>query len=133
MPFHILRTLDIRNGDEEKLVQEVVNSRLKKMPVQRTVYRGDVPDIRDGESEKHWQKIIDERTEKLRPVSAEGVEEMPIAENEIVPDVIDESIVIDKPADEKQEEMPKVHLSEKFCQTCNGKKAHKVYCIQYKK
>lgn len=66
MPIRRLRNLDIRDGDEEKLVQEIVDAKLAKMPPERTVYRKDVPDIKNAEEEAKWQKVIDERTAKAK-------------------------------------------------------------------
>lgn len=135
MPMRLLRSVDIRNGDEEKLVQEVVNKRLRALPPEGTVYRGDVPDIRDGESEKHWQEVIDQRTAKLKARLDMGAEdiETPAVENEIIPPVettetiVDEGVVenpIDTPT------APSEELSAKFCDSCNGVRKHKVYCVK---
>lgn len=143
MPMRLLRSVDIRNGEEEKLVQEVVNKRLRALPPEGTVYRGDIPDIRDGEAEKHWQEVINQRTAKLKArldMGAEDAEdiETPAVENEIIPPVepvettetiIDEGTV-ETPTITEENNPEHQELSAKFCDSCNGVRKHKVYCIK---
>lgn len=145
MPLRLVRLIDITDGAMEKLVQEVVDARLQAAPPEGTIYRGDVPDISNGEEEAHWQKIIDARTEALRPKhmrldQGDGGEiipplpEVPVEENpvETTETIVDESVV-EAPVETPtitEENNPEHQMSAKFCDSCNGVRKHKVYCIK---
>lgn len=68
MPINILRNVDIQNGDDERMVQDVLNTRLKDMPVAVNMsFPASVTDgIKTVEDEMRLQKIIDDRRMKLK-------------------------------------------------------------------
>ena len=68
MPLNRLRsTIDVKNKEEEMILQEVVSLKMGQTIPDTQIYRGDVPDIKTKEDEEKWQKIIDERTNALKP------------------------------------------------------------------
>jgi hypothetical protein len=71
-----LRRLDIRNGEQEALVQKVLNEKLQTAPLNQQVYRGDIPDIRTKADEIKYQKIVDARAASKRPQDHEQEKEM---------------------------------------------------------
>lgn len=73
MPLRQLRNLDIKDGEQEKLAQIVVNEKMKYLPPEANVYRGDVPDIKTKEDEDKWQVIIDAREAKIRNTVQEPI------------------------------------------------------------
>ncbi len=68
-----IRRLDIDTPSQQELVQEVVNIKLAALPVQRPVYRKDVPDIQTIEQEQNWQAEINRREALIRGVKMEEV------------------------------------------------------------
>lgn len=97
MPISRVRNLDIRDSNEEALVQKVVDIRVSSMPLPQAVNRRDVPDIKTVEEEAKWQKVVDERETKARlgmitaelepPTSPEATpEEVPQSMPTSVPD-----------------------------------------------
>ena len=64
MTLERLRLIDIMEMDEELLVQEIINDKVRSAPPTGEVYRGDVPDITTPEQEAEWQKTMDERARK---------------------------------------------------------------------
>ncbi len=66
MPLVALRGVDIDTPEQASMVQEVVNIKLASLPVQRPIYRKDVPDIQTPEEEARWQTIINQREAKIR-------------------------------------------------------------------
>lgn len=85
MPLSIVRGIDIKNAEDEALIQEVVTARVQASPVSQPVYRGDVPDIKSKEQEMEWQAKIDEREAKAR-----GIVEVPVIEDvptQVIPEV----------------------------------------------
>jgi hypothetical protein len=103
MSLTALRNVDIDCKEEESLVQEVINERIKLIPTEQDrIKRDDVPEIMDGETEAYWQKIIDERTAKAKmPIFEEKVEEVTSV------DVIPETPVIATQEVTEQSEAPK--------------------------
>ncbi len=78
MPLVAIRGLDIDTPQQQELVQEVVNIKLASLPVQRPIYRKDVPDIQTPQEEARWQTIINAREAKIRgQVVAEDVPSVP--------------------------------------------------------
>ena len=72
MPVHLLRTeIDIRSIEDEKLLQEILDSKLQNMPVHDEALPLIIPDIRNGEDEAKWQAVVDGRVEKIRSASVD--------------------------------------------------------------
>lgn len=68
LPLHILRGIDIETPDEEKIIQELVNRRLKVAPIQIQINRAnDKTDFKSPAEEAEFQKIIDARIASARP------------------------------------------------------------------
>ena len=61
-----LRSQIPQDQDDEKLLQEIVDSKFKVNTLHSRVFRSDVPDIKTPEEEAEWQKVIDEREAKIR-------------------------------------------------------------------
>jgi hypothetical protein len=66
MPLVALRGIDVDTPQQQELLQEIVNIKLAGMPVQRPVYRKDVPDIQTPQEEAKWQEIMRQREAKIR-------------------------------------------------------------------
>lgn len=74
MPVHRLRNIDIRELDEEQLVQEILNSKLATLPPPQVInLSSDKTDFKTVEQELEFQKTIDERVAKSRPVADPAV------------------------------------------------------------
>lgn len=144
MPLHILRNVDIRTSEEEKMVQELVNQKLRTSPLERAINRSDVPDIKDAVEEAYWQKIIDARTEAIRPKAeddSEPLNDLPPEEviieptPEVQPDVpvevvepeqVEEQVTLEEVI---QEEPVPVAQAYVFCPFCTSKGVrHKKEC-----
>ncbi len=119
MPLKIVRGLDIKTIEEEKLIQEVVNA--KTGFAQSTVkfdYRN-VPDIKNAAQEKEWQTKIDEFNAKHTPV------ENKIAEAEKVLEQVKEEVKVEAPVE--QIVTPTVitvqngEIVKPFCDSCDSK------------
>lgn len=61
-----LRLIDVKNIDEETIVQEIVNEKTKILPPTQEISRKGIPDIKTPEEEAKFQKVIDERIAKIR-------------------------------------------------------------------
>ncbi len=111
MSMHQLRSLDISSGDEELMVQTVINAKLDSQPV-ATPSQIRVPDIKNGEEESYWQNKIDEEKTRLQPVQ--------VKLESIVPDA---TLVHDLTPIE----------TKRFCDKCDSKGVrHKKICPSYK-
>lgn len=80
MSLQRLQSFDIREKDEEELVQKVINQKLLANPPVRDVYTADVPDIRTPEEEAEWQAKLDARRAETTPALAQ----LPGTEPEVV-------------------------------------------------
>lgn len=120
MPLSRLRNLDVFHEDQEKLLQEVINYKLRFEPVkQQAVNRNDVPDkFKDQAHQAYWQNIIDQRTNALRP----KMQEVEIPEQEeLAPD----------PVEIITEEVIPVESVKRFCNSCDSKGVrHKKNCTR---
>ncbi len=95
MPLVAIKRLDIDTPSQQELVQEIVNIKLADLPVQRPVYRKDIPDIQTPEQEMQWQEIIKQREAKIRGVK---MEESPVEIPSSEP-VLEPTPPIDVPGD----------------------------------
>ncbi len=128
-PLSFLRNIDVRTGEEEKLLQAVINKKVVAQPPSSTIYRGDIPDIRTKEDEDKWQKIVDQRVEAKRPkiVIDEAAEEE--TDEDEIEDEEDELTEDDKAVKSPKAQNP----SKTFCESCDSKgKTHKKYCPKSK-
>ena len=75
MPLNRVRLLDIKTPEQERLVQEIVNKKMVKLPPQNQIYDRLDHDIKSKEEELRVQKELDERREKLKPVITVNVED----------------------------------------------------------
>ena len=68
LTLSVLRGIDITTPEEEKIVQALVNSKLRIVPVQKPVnYAHDKTDFKTKEEELEFQKIVDDRMAEQRP------------------------------------------------------------------
>ncbi len=73
MNIRSLRLLDIREGDEEKIVQEVLNSKVRAAPPEVVLNFGTDPtDIKTAEQEAAMQAVVDERRAEAQARLAGG-------------------------------------------------------------
>lgn len=148
MPMSILRNVDIQNADEERIVQDVLNTRLKDMPVGVSMsFPASVTDgIKTVEDEMRLQKIMDDRRMKLKAhvigatTPEEEEEEAPSPEEEdmeaptspaadVTP--VEEPLVppSTEPLPEPSEVVGKTEV--KFCDYCDSKGvSHKKVCTR---
>ena len=106
-----LRAIDIKTTEEEKVVQDLVNKRLQKVPVPVVINRaGDNTDFKTRDEELEFQKVIDERISSARP-----------------------EIETQTPVGDPPEPTPPLEL--KFCQFCEAKGpiSHKGDCTRPEK
>lgn len=79
LPLERLRGIDIRNVEEERVVQALVNKKLQKIPVPVIINRdNDKTDFKTIEQELEFQKVIDARVASARPQMDEVDEEVKI-------------------------------------------------------
>ena len=101
-----LRSLDVKDREEESLVQEVVNSKfMAKVP---EVYKLDIPDIKTPEEEALWQAKVDERVHKVK----EKMGLLDVADIEVPEVVTDSNVPEDMTLDSK---------TDRFCEFCDSK------------
>ena len=68
LTLNVLRGIDIRTPDEEKIIQELVNKKLQRAPIPVVINRPtDKTDFKTKEQELEFQKVIDERVASARP------------------------------------------------------------------
>ena len=73
MPIARLRNLDIKEKDEEELVQEILSLRLSLSPEAVREIQIRVPDIKTAEEEAFWQKKVDEaRLQASEAIAIQG-------------------------------------------------------------
>jgi len=81
MTVRQLRLIDIKEVEDEAMVQEVLNKKLiASGKIEADVYRGDMPNIETPEQEAAYQKVLDERLGKrksLMGVHVPGKEDGP--------------------------------------------------------
>lgn len=77
-----LRRVDIRDKEEEDIIQEIINSKLGAMRVVNPVTPKEmrVPDINTKEEEELWQKKIDEENAKRKEVVLKVVKKKSVQE-----------------------------------------------------
>jgi len=85
MPLVALRGIDVDTPQQQELLQEIVNIKLAGMPVQRPVYRRDVPDIQTPQEEAKWQEIMRQREAKIRNQEVTAPVESPAVEAPVAP------------------------------------------------
>ncbi len=127
MPLKIVRGLDIRTIEEEKLIQEVVNSRASvAQPVVK--FNQIVPDIKNGEQEKEWQDKIDRFNSENTPVEAK----IALAENELntIEKEVKEEVIVQPTT--VMVDTTKGEIIKPFCDTCDSLGVrHKKVCPKY--
>lgn len=146
MTLERLRLVDIADKEEELLVQEIINDKVRVAPPTGDIYRGDVPDIKTPEEEAKWQKEMDARAEATIPSQvdlpqqgevhvptdeereeqedSEDDEEEEEAQEEDPPTIPDNN-----PNDLPPPNDPPVTAKKKFCDFCDSKGgSHKKEC-----
>ena len=67
LSLYNLRGIDIKNIEEEKVIQELVNKKLQRIPVPVVINRdSDKTDFKTIQEEQEFQKIIDARVASAR-------------------------------------------------------------------
>lgn len=101
MPISVLRQIDIKEKDEEEIVQEILSKKLSQSPAAVKEINFIIPDIKTKAEEDYWQKKIDEARGKQREdIALQG--KMPEAQIVETPVIPDEAI----PSEVKTEEKP---------------------------
>lgn len=79
-----LRKVDIRDKEEEDMVQEIIDSKLSTMPVQNPVKPEElkIPDIKTKEEEDFWQKKVDERNAKIKARTLSAIKKRTVKKTE---------------------------------------------------
>ena len=80
MDLNKLRNVDIRSDEEERIVQEIVDSKVSRQVIAHPTNLI-VPDIKTKEEEIYWQAKIDAEKEKVKnrglvAISEEAIEEV---------------------------------------------------------
>lgn len=128
MPMKFLRNLDIETGEDEKLVQRVLNTRLKDMPVENpVVFPSSVTDNMTIEKERELQARIDARNSRMKAQlkTDEEIPQIDEVESQPLPD----------PTEEPKETEPTTEVDvvkDRFCELCDSKGVrHKKECSLY--
>ena len=75
LPLERLRGIDIRNIEEERRVQLLVNQKLQRIPVPVIINRdSDKTDFKTIQEEQEFQKVIDARVASARPQIMDDIE-----------------------------------------------------------
>lgn len=144
MPINLLRGIDIQSVEEEKQVQDVLNTRLVDMPIAQDMnFASSITDnIKTVEDEKKYQAIIDAKRVELksRIPSGDGIT---LEENEEVPPVdpvppLETPAPSDAPLPDPTQTPPPVEDPKeevagqiKFCDFCDSKgRFHKKECTR---
>lgn len=144
MPMNLLRHLDITNGEEEKMVQRVLNTRLKDMPIPANFnFPASMTDNMTIEKERALQAKIDAYKAKVKAgiivdEDEEGEEpaETPEEETPLIPETEEEDV---PPLDTPPLPDPTAPVEPldatavtKFCDYCDSKRkyAHKIGCTR---
>jgi len=128
LPIHRLRNLDISTIEEEKMVQEVVNLRVRTAPVKEQIFRRDIPDIKTKEEEEKWQAIVDQRYDELKDKRTADTDEN-------IGDPFSEPIGDPVPQLDAIGTLPEapVAVLKTFCDSCDSKGVrHKKICPKAK-
>jgi len=124
MPLKIVRNLDIRTIEEERLIQDVVSARetLTKPIVK---FKEIIPDIKTKDQENVWQGKIDKFKSDNSPIEAKIVE----AEKQLVVinEKITETVIVPTVITVENGQIIKP-----FCDKCSSKGVrHKKECALY--
>jgi len=115
-PLHLLKnamTSRVESPEEERILQEIIQSKEMVVPIKREIFRGDVPmQIETPQQEAEIQKTLDDRKEILR-----GTLQRVSPTGQIEPVL--------------QAELPKEPGVTRFCQFCDSKGVrHKLNCTR---
>ena len=123
MSIERLRLIDIKEKDEEDMVQEIINTKVAASPPVGDVFRGDVPDIKTPEEEAQWQKVLDEREAAAIPAPVH----LPGSEHEML-EQGDDTPPDDYVPDQSTTQTPP-EAKKTFCDFCDSKGVrHKKEC-----
>lgn len=130
MTIKQLRNVDIREGDEEAVVQEILNQKVRVAPLEMTINFGtDKTDIKTVEQEAEMQEVIDARVKDARERLSGAMlepEQTPTSSPEEVPPAPVE--IGDAPLPD-----PTVIAEAPFCDSCDSKGGrHKKDCPKFK-
>jgi hypothetical protein len=121
MSITSLRNLDIQDQQEEALLQEVLNEKVRTSVIIEDIKTSDVPEIQTPEQEAEWQSILDQRRKEAR----------------VRMGIVDESTVVVEKTAEVKEEISEIEKEieelkgERFCTYCTSKgKVHKKDCTR---
>ena len=116
LPLEVLRNIDVESPLEERVLQSIIDKKLRVAPVQVEINRaGDKTDFRSPAEEAEFQKVIDERVASARPKP-----EILITE-EVEPSSAVELLkeeVLETKIEELKEEKAKL---DRFCEFCTSK------------
>ena len=102
LPLEVLRNIDVESPLEERVLQSIIDKKLRVAPVQVEINRAsDRTDFKTPAEEAEFQKIINERVASARPQAEEASESE--LENKI---------------EELKEEKAKL---DRFCEFCTSK------------
>lgn len=122
LPLSILRNIDIKNIDREKMIQEIILSKTSRLPPIIKFDRSQIPDIKNKAEEDKWQKKIDDFNQKNNPVQVEIVS----SEKELLN--IQKEVELENPKDE----INQGKVSSPFCDKCDSRGVrHKKVCPNY--
>lgn len=81
-----IKSFDIKNPEQEALVQAALDKKRQTSQLEQPVYRGDFPDIKTKAQEIEYQKIVDERTASKRPQDRTQEKEIDLDDlDEVIP------------------------------------------------
>ena len=113
LPLEVLRNIDVESPLEERVLQSIIDKKLKVAPVQVEINRAsDKTDFKSPAEEAEFQKVINERVASARPQEEVKVE---ASESEL-----------ENKVEELKEEKAKL---DRFCEFCDSKGVrHKKTC-----
>ena len=140
MPMKFLRHLDIQSGEEEAVVQKVINTRLKDAPMGAPlVFPSSMTDNMTIEKEQELQSKMDTRNAQIKSQFTQleevpAVDAEPEIESQPLPNPTEpaeeEPALVPEP--EEEEESPTVdQVKAPFCQYCDSLGVrHKKVCTR---
>jgi hypothetical protein len=138
MTIKQLRLIDIKEVEDEGLVQNILNDKLKNLAPVVEVNRKDAPDIKTPEEEQKYQREIDERIARIKERTLSSINpNIEVGQQSVTETKVDSSIISEEKlssvptelsTDQADAQYPKI-----YCEECQSKRKgkHRKHCSKY--